>query len=112
MSQPKLPADLKARLDYHGFNVMCYQPVTRFKKDPPRKLPNVPREDDPWHVCMRRNDRVSWADGSLVAQAHGETLRDAILACLDKVQGFGLLPKLGALGKAVDGLTATIHAAR
>lgn len=111
MSQPKLPPDLRDRLSQLGYNVMCYQPVTMFKKDPPRKLPNVPRQDDPWHVVMRRNDRAPWADGSPVAQARADNLRDAILACLDHVGSFGLLPKMSALGKALDGLTAAVHAA-
>lgn len=112
VSQPKIPADLRAQLNYFGVHASCYQPVGWFKKDPPRKLPNVARDDDPWHVVLRRNDRVIWADGSQVIQVRGETLREAIENALKAMQPPGLLPKIAALGEAVDGLASTIHAAR
>lgn len=112
MSQPKIPPDLRAQLNYHSVHASCYQPVTWFKKDPPRKLPNVARDDDPWHVVLRRNDRVIWADGSQVIQVRGETLREALEAALAAMTAPGLLPKMAALGEALDGLAGTIHAAR
>lgn len=111
MSQPKIPADLAAELQRMDANASCYQPVTMFKKDG-RKLPNVPNADDPWHVVLRRNDRVIWADGSTVAQATGETLREAIMNAINKTTPPGLLPKMAALGEAVDRLAGSIHAAR
>lgn len=112
MSQPKLPADLAAELRRMGAYAMCYQPVTHFKKQPPRTLPNVPRPDDPWHVVLRHNDRAPWADGAMVAQAVGETLREAVMCAINKTIPPGLLPKLSGLGEAVDRLTVAIHAAR
>lgn len=111
MSQPKIPADLRAQLNHFGVNASCYQPVGWFKKDG-RKLPNVPNADDPWHIVLRRNDRVIWADGSTVIQVRGETLREGIENALAAMKPPGLLPKIAALGEAVDGLASTIHAAR
>lgn len=112
MSQPKIPADLRAQLNHHGVEASCYQPVTWFKKDPPRKLPNVARDDDPWHIVLRRKDRVIWADGSTVIQVRGETLREGLEAALAAMTPSGLLPKIAALGEAVDGLAGTLHASR
>lgn len=111
MSQPKIPADLRAQLNYFGVNASCYQPVSWFKKDG-RKLPNVPNADDPWHICLRRNDRVIWADGSTVIQVRGETLREGLEAALAAMHAPGLLAKIATLGDAVDALAGTIHAAR
>lgn len=108
MSQPRIPADLAAELQRMGAHASCYQPVTLFKKDG-RKLPNVPNADDPWHVVLRRNDRVIWADGSTVAQATGETLREAIMNAINKTIPPGLLPKLSGLGEAVDRLVVAIR---
>lgn len=111
MSQPKIPADLRAQLNYFGVHASCYQPVTWFKGGP-RKLPNVAEPGDPWHIVLRRNDRVIWADGSQVIQVRGETLREALEAALAAMTAPGLLPKMAALGEALDGLAGTIHAAR
>jgi hypothetical protein len=108
VSQPKIPADLRAQLNHFGVNALCYQPVGRFKKDPPRKLPNVPRDDDPWHICLRRNDRVSWADGSQVIQVYGDTLREGIELALSTMQPPGLLAKMATLGEALDELSMTV----
>lgn len=112
MPQPKLPADLRDRLSRLGLYAMCYQPVSLFKRQPPRSLPNVPRSDDPWHVVLRRSDRVPWANGALVKQAHAETLRGAILAALEDAQGPDLLTVMAKLGSALDGLTGALREAR
>jgi hypothetical protein len=99
---------LRAQLNHFGVNASCYQPVGWFKKDPPRKLPNVPRDDDPWHVVLRRNDRVIWADGSTVIQVRGETLREAIENALAAMKPPGLLSKMASLGEALDELSMTV----
>lgn len=107
MSQPKIPADLRAQLNYFGVHASCYQPVTWFKGGP-RKLPNVAEPGDPWHIVLRRNDRVPWADGSMVIQVRGETLREGLEAALAAMHAPGLLAKMATLGDALDALSMTV----
>lgn len=107
MSQPKIPADLRAQLNYFGVEASCYQPCSWFKKDG-RKLPNVAQPDDPWHIVLRRKDRVIWADGSQVIQVRGETLREGLEAALAAMQAPSLLAKMATLGDAVEALAMTV----
>lgn len=97
MSQPRIPPDLAAEIAYFGFYASCYQPVSLFKQDK-RKLPNVPNDDDPWQVFLRRP-----GDIGIAISACGATLREAIDAAL--YYRPGLSAAMIRLGDAVDGLT-------
>lgn len=101
MSQPKLPPDLAAEIAYLGFVASCYQPVTMFKPDK-RKLPNVPNEDDPWQVFLRRPGEIG-----IPISASGETLREAVEAALYLRPG--LSAAMIRLGDALDGLTGDLQ---
>lgn len=109
-SQPKLPPDLAMMLDHMGLWASCYQPVTRFKKEPPRSLPNVARPDDPWHCVLRRTDRWPWEDGALASQAYGDTLRDAVLLAVKTRRRTGLVFAMSELALALGALSESIHA--
>ncbi len=106
MSQPKLPPGLRAEIAALGLTLNAYQPVHRFKADPPRRLSRVARDDDPWHVTLFRSDRACWADGALVGTAEGDTLEAAVRSILPG----GLLAGMKKLGSAVDRLTGVIRA--
>lgn len=103
MSQPKLDSDLSAQLAYFGLKVHCYQPVSHFKKTPPRPLPNVPRDDDPWEVFLRKSSGI----GIVLAVAYGATLREAVESAIHMRPG--LSGALMRLAEAVDDLTETIQ---
>jgi hypothetical protein len=107
--QPKIPADLARQLNELGLEASCYQPVGLFVKNG-RKLPNVAEPCDPWHVVLRREDRVPWADGSYVVQAVGPTLREAVEWAINLLPKPGLMGAVADLGRAVDGLAEAIHA--
>ena len=109
MSQPKLPADLAAKLHRLNLEARCYQPVTMFKPHPPRKLPNVPREDDPWHVTLWRLDRPIWANGGLVSQARAATLRETVEIALATRMTPGVLECMKALSREIDTLTEVVN---
>lgn len=109
MKQPRIDADLARELYHLGLNASCYQPVTMFIKNG-RKLPNVAEPCDPWHVVLRRNDRVAWADGSQVVQAVGPTLREATEAAISSRPKPGLTRAMSDLGQAVDSLVEAFHA--
>ncbi len=102
MSQPKLPPDLAEELRHFGFVASCYQPVTLFKRQPPRTLPNVARDDDPWQVFLRRPDEIGVA-----VVAYGETLREALEEALFLRPG--LSAAMIRLGAAVDDLTGGLQ---
>ena len=108
MSQLKIGPVLRAELARLGLEARAYQPVHMFKKDPPRRLPRVPRDDDPWLVTLYREDRVIWRDGAKVGEAAGGTLEDAIRAAMPS----GLVRAMLALEKALAGLTEAVHGCR
>lgn len=101
MSQPKLPPDLSAEIAYLGFVASCYQPVSMFKPDK-RKLPNIPNEDDPWQVFLRRPGEVG-----ISTVAYGSTLREAVEAALYLRPG--LTAAMIRLGDALEGLTGDLQ---
>lgn len=108
MSQRKISPALRAELQRMGLEARAYQPVWLFKKEPSRRLANVARDDDPWHVTVSRTDRVIWADGSTVATATGPTLDEAVKAALPA----GLFGAILKLGVAADQLAEAMRGCR
>lgn len=104
MSQPKLPLDLRQRLNQLGLEASCYQPVTKFIKNG-RKRPNVAEPGDPWHCFLRLQD-----DPWVQASADGDTLRAAVEEAIRVHTNPGVLGATSRLSREMESLTKFIRA--
>ncbi len=106
MSQLKISAALRAKLEARGYFITGYQPRGWFRPGP-RKLDRVPEPGDPWSVTIRRKSFASWADGSLVGHGRGDTPDAAAEAALG---GGDVRGAMSRLGEALDALVAALRA--
>lgn len=107
MPQLRPGPGVRARLAARNAEAIGYQPISLFRRDPPRKLDRVPRDDDPWRVTVRRIGMVSWQDGATIGHGEGATLDVAI----DRALGPGdMLGSMARLGAEIDNLVVVLRA--